>query len=93
MTIFPRVEAPRSLRVSAGMLAASHPNGVASTAYVGVNVTAFVPSVDVGRQAMADAGKNVDWDEVKAFAGLMTNDIGAAMQGALTYIGDRLGIF
>ena len=42
---------------------------------------------------MADAGKNVDWDEVKAFAGLMTNDIGAAMQGALTYIGDRLGIF
>jgi len=42
---------------------------------------------------MAEAGKNIDWDKVKAFAGLMTNDIGAAMQGALTYIGDRLGIF
>src|SRR5271154_4063105 len=42
---------------------------------------------------MAEAGKNLDWDKVKAFAGLMTNDIGAAMQGALTYIGDRLGIF
>ena len=35
----------------------------------------------------------LDWGKVKAFAGLMTNDLGAAMQGALTYIGDRLGIF
>ena len=35
----------------------------------------------------------LDWSKVKAFAGLMTNDLGAAMQGALTYIGDRLGIF
>ena len=42
---------------------------------------------------MAEAAKNIDWDKVKSFAGLMTNDIGAAMQGALTYIGDRLGIF
>jgi 2-polyprenyl-3-methyl-5-hydroxy-6-metoxy-1,4-benzoquinol methylase len=37
--------------------------------------------------------KNLDWDKIKAFAAVMTNDIGAAMQGALTYIGDRLGIF
>ena len=42
---------------------------------------------------MAEPEKNIDWGKVKAFAGLMTNDIGAAMQGALTYIGDRLGIF
>ncbi|MGA2411222.1 MAG: class I SAM-dependent methyltransferase [Candidatus Binataceae bacterium] len=42
---------------------------------------------------MAEAEKNIDWGKVKAFAGLMTNDIGAAMQGALTYIGDKLGIF
>src|SRR6202030_817638 len=38
-------------------------------------------------QAELDCGK------VKALAGLMTHDLGAAMQGALTYIGDRLGIF
>ncbi len=42
---------------------------------------------------MAEETKNVDWGEVKSFAGLMMNDIGAALQGALTYIGDRLGIF
>jgi SAM-dependent methyltransferase len=36
---------------------------------------------------------SLDWDKVKAFAGLMTNDLGAALQGALSYIGDRLGIF
>ena len=42
---------------------------------------------------MAEAEKDLDWGKVKAFAGVMTNDIGAAMQGALTYIGDRLGIF
>src|SRR5580700_11317465 len=35
----------------------------------------------------------LDWGKVKEFAGLMMNDLGAAMQGALTYIGDRLGIF
>jgi SAM-dependent methyltransferase len=35
----------------------------------------------------------LDWGKVKEFAGLMTNDLGAAMQGALSYIGDRLGIF
>lgn len=42
---------------------------------------------------MSEAEKSIDWSKVKAFAGLMTNDLGAAMQGALTYIGDRLGIF
>jgi SAM-dependent methyltransferase len=35
----------------------------------------------------------LDWGKVKEFAGLMTNDLGAAMQGALSYIGDKLGIF
>ncbi|MGH7916715.1 MAG: methyltransferase domain-containing protein [Candidatus Binataceae bacterium] len=35
----------------------------------------------------------LDWGKVKEFAGLMLNDLGAAMQSALTYIGDRLGIF
>ncbi len=42
---------------------------------------------------MAEEQKNIDWGKVKEFAGLMMNDLGAAMQGALTYIGDRLGIF
>jgi 2-polyprenyl-3-methyl-5-hydroxy-6-metoxy-1,4-benzoquinol methylase len=39
------------------------------------------------------AEEQLDWGKVKEFAGLMLNDLGAAMQGALTYIGDRLGIF
>jgi 2-polyprenyl-3-methyl-5-hydroxy-6-metoxy-1,4-benzoquinol methylase len=42
---------------------------------------------------MADQTTSLDWEKVKAFAGLMTNDLGAALQGALSYIGDRLGIF
>jgi 2-polyprenyl-3-methyl-5-hydroxy-6-metoxy-1,4-benzoquinol methylase len=37
--------------------------------------------------------KALDWGKVKEFAGMMTSDLGAAMQGALSYIGDRLGIF
>ncbi|HLW70791.1 MAG TPA: class I SAM-dependent methyltransferase [Candidatus Binataceae bacterium] len=37
--------------------------------------------------------QSLDWGKVKEFAGLMTNDLGAAMQGALSYVGDRLGIF
>jgi 2-polyprenyl-3-methyl-5-hydroxy-6-metoxy-1,4-benzoquinol methylase len=41
---------------------------------------------------MAEA-KALDWGKVKEFAGLMTNDLGAAMQGALSYIGDRLDLF
>jgi SAM-dependent methyltransferase len=42
---------------------------------------------------MAQAEKALDWSEVKEFAGVMVNDLGAALQGALSYIGDRLGIF
>ncbi|HKV53874.1 MAG TPA: methyltransferase domain-containing protein [Candidatus Binataceae bacterium] len=42
---------------------------------------------------MAEQTSAIDWGKVKGFAGLMMNDLGAAMQGALTYIGDRLGIF
>jgi hypothetical protein len=38
-------------------------------------------------------GKSVDWDKVKAFAFQAMTDIGVAMHGALTFIGDRLGIF
>lgn len=41
---------------------------------------------------MADE-QPLDWGKVKQFAGVMTNDLGAAMQGALSYVGDRLGIF
>jgi SAM-dependent methyltransferase len=37
--------------------------------------------------------KALDWSKVKEFAGVMTSDLGAAMQGALSYIGDRLGLF
>jgi SAM-dependent methyltransferase len=37
--------------------------------------------------------KALDWGKVKEFAAVMTNDLGAAMQGALSYIGDRLGLF
>ncbi len=37
--------------------------------------------------------KALDWGKVKEFAGVMTSDLGAAMQGALSYIGDRLGLF
>jgi 2-polyprenyl-3-methyl-5-hydroxy-6-metoxy-1,4-benzoquinol methylase len=42
---------------------------------------------------MAEQSDTLDWGKVKSFAGLMMNDLGAALQGALSYIGDRLGIF
>jgi SAM-dependent methyltransferase len=42
---------------------------------------------------MAEDITSLDWNKVKGFAGLMMNDLGAALQGALSYIGDRLGIF
>ncbi len=42
---------------------------------------------------MAEQTTSLDWDKVKGFAGSMMNDLGAALQGALSYIGDRLGIF
>jgi SAM-dependent methyltransferase len=37
--------------------------------------------------------KQLNWDEVKAFAFQVMTDMGAVMHGALSYIGDRLGIF
>jgi 2-polyprenyl-3-methyl-5-hydroxy-6-metoxy-1,4-benzoquinol methylase len=42
---------------------------------------------------MAEDATSLDWNKVKGFAGMMMNDLGAALQGALSYIGDRLGIF
>jgi SAM-dependent methyltransferase len=39
------------------------------------------------------AEQELNWGKVKEFAATMTSDLGAAMQGALSYIGDRLGIF
>jgi 2-polyprenyl-3-methyl-5-hydroxy-6-metoxy-1,4-benzoquinol methylase len=42
---------------------------------------------------MGDEAKAIDRDKAKRFLGQITNDLGAAMLGALTYIGDRLGIF
>jgi 2-polyprenyl-3-methyl-5-hydroxy-6-metoxy-1,4-benzoquinol methylase len=42
---------------------------------------------------MSEQRPQLDWDKVKRFAGQVSNDIGAAMMGALSYIGDRLGIF
>jgi SAM-dependent methyltransferase len=35
----------------------------------------------------------LDWNKVKQFAGQAMVDLGAAMQSALSFIGDRLGIF
>src|SRR5258707_7936353 len=42
---------------------------------------------------MADQKQQLDWDKIKNFSKQVSNDIGAAMLGALSYIGDRLGIF
>lgn len=42
---------------------------------------------------MGDNNKNFDPDKTRKFLGQVTNDLGAAMLGALTYIGDRLEIF
>ncbi|MGO9604846.1 MAG: class I SAM-dependent methyltransferase [Candidatus Binataceae bacterium] len=42
---------------------------------------------------MADAKPELDWGKVKKFSAQVSNDIGAAMLGAMSYIGDRLGIF
>src|SRR5258708_37614481 len=42
---------------------------------------------------MADEKQQLDWDKIKNFSKQVSNDIGAAMLGALSYIGDRLGIF
>ena len=42
---------------------------------------------------MPDAKPELNWDKVKKFSAQVSNDIGAAMLGAMSYIGDRLGIF
>ena len=42
---------------------------------------------------MAEEKQQLDWDKIKNFSKQVSNDIGAAMLGALSYIGDRLGIF
>ncbi|HLX05653.1 MAG TPA: hypothetical protein VKR28_08965, partial [Candidatus Binatus sp.] len=42
---------------------------------------------------MAEQKQQLDWDKIKKFSKQVSNDIGAAMLGALSYIGDRLGIF
>jgi ubiquinone/menaquinone biosynthesis C-methylase UbiE len=42
---------------------------------------------------MADEKQQLDWDKIKRFSMQVSSDIGAAMFGALSYIGDRLGIF
>ncbi len=42
---------------------------------------------------MSDAKAELNWDKVKKFSAQVSNDIGAAMLGAMSYIGDKLGIF
>ena len=42
---------------------------------------------------MSEAKPELNWDRVKKFSAQVSNDIGAAMLGAMSYIGDRLGIF
>ena len=42
---------------------------------------------------MAQDTAKLDWDKIKSFSKQVSTDIGAAMLGALSYIGDRLGIF
>ena len=42
---------------------------------------------------MAGEKQQLDWDKIRQFWMQVSIDIGAAMLGALTYIGDRLGIF
>ncbi len=42
---------------------------------------------------MAEDKHNIDWDKVRKFAEQAMGDIGIAMHGALSFIGDRLGIF
>jgi len=42
---------------------------------------------------VADAKPELNWEQIRKFAGQVSGDIGAAMMGGLSYIGDRLGIF
>jgi SAM-dependent methyltransferase len=42
---------------------------------------------------MPDEKPQFDWSKIRKFSAQVSNDIGAAMLGAMSYIGDRLGIF
>jgi SAM-dependent methyltransferase len=42
---------------------------------------------------MPDTKNQLDWEKIKKFTARVSNDIGGAMLGAMSYIGDRLGIF
>lgn len=42
---------------------------------------------------MPDAKPQIDWNKVKNFSKQVSSDVGAAMLSAMSYIGDRLGIF
>ena len=42
---------------------------------------------------MPDSKPQLDWDKARKFLFQLNNDIGAAMLGAMNYLGDRLGLF
>jgi hypothetical protein len=42
---------------------------------------------------MAEEKSQLDWGKIKKFSQTVSIDIGAAMLGAMSYIGDRLGLF
>ncbi|HYL57995.1 MAG TPA: methyltransferase domain-containing protein [Candidatus Acidoferrales bacterium] len=42
---------------------------------------------------MAEQKAQLDWSVIKKFSAQVSGDIGSAMLGAMSYIGDRLGIF
>jgi hypothetical protein len=52
-----------------------------------------IDAAHLWRKTMAGEKQQLDWDKIKRFSMQVSNDIGAAMLGALSYIGDRLGIF
>lgn len=42
---------------------------------------------------MPEDKPQIDWNKARDFLGSFTKDLGAAMLGAMNYIGDRLGLF
>jgi hypothetical protein len=52
----------------------------------------FIDTARLRRNTTAGEKQQLDWDKIKQFSMQVYSDIGAAMLGALTYIGDRLGI-
>lgn len=42
---------------------------------------------------MPEDKPQIDWNKARDFLGSFTKDLGAAMLGAMSYIGDRLGLF